>query len=145
MCGKMLSHSCSSRCMYPKRITQGYSKPILLKIHNGKKGSWGHYLGLSRWVSGKESACQYRRWRFEPWVGKTPGEGNGTPLQYSFLGNPMDRGPWWAVIHKGCKESDTTEQLSTGHYLLNRTGQPTSCPCKNYLNCHYYPFLSFQK
>ena len=36
----------------------------------------------------------------------TPGEGNGNPLQYSCLENPMDRGAWW-----GCKESDTTEQL----------------------------------
>ena len=35
--------------------------------------------------------------------------GNGNPLQYSCLKNPMDRGAWWATVHKGCKESDTTE------------------------------------
>ena len=29
----------------------------------------------------------------------SPGEGNGTPLQYSCLGNPMDRGAWWATVH----------------------------------------------
>ena len=28
------------------------------------------------------------------------GEGNGNPLQYSFLGNPMDRGAWWAAVHR---------------------------------------------
>ena len=28
-----------------------------------------------------------------------PGERNGNPLQYSFLGNPMDRGAWWAIVH----------------------------------------------
>ena len=31
--------------------------------------------------------------------GRSPGEGNGNPLQYSCLGNPMDRGTWWAIIH----------------------------------------------
>ena len=30
---------------------------------------------------------------------KFPGEGNGNPLQYSRLGNPMDRGAWWAAVH----------------------------------------------
>ena len=31
--------------------------------------------------------------------GRSPGEGNGNPLQYSCLGNPMDRGAWWAIVH----------------------------------------------
>ena len=30
---------------------------------------------------------------------KSPGEGNGNPLQYSCLGNPIDRGAWWAIVH----------------------------------------------
>ena len=38
----------------------------------------------------------------------SPGEGNGNPLQYSCLGNPMDRGPWWPTVH-GVTELDTTE------------------------------------
>ena len=31
--------------------------------------------------------------------GRSPGEGNGNPLQYSSLENPMDRGAWWATVH----------------------------------------------
>ena len=34
-----------------------------------------------------------------PGLGRSPGEGNGTPLQYSCLENPMDRGAWWATVH----------------------------------------------
>ena len=36
-----------------------------------------------------------------PGSGRSPGEGNGNPLQYSFLGNPMDRGAWWAAVPMG--------------------------------------------
>ena len=32
-------------------------------------------------------------------LGRSPGEGSGTPLQYSCLENPMDRGAWWAAVH----------------------------------------------
>ena len=42
-----------------------------------------------------------------PGLGRSPGEGNGNPRQYSCLGNPMDRGAWWATIH-GVTELDTT-------------------------------------
>ena len=41
-------------------------------------------------------------------LGRSPGEGNGTPLQHFCLGNPMDRGPWRAVVHGVTRESDTT-------------------------------------
>ena len=34
-----------------------------------------------------------------PESGRSPGEGNDNPLQYSSLGNPMDRGAWWATVH----------------------------------------------
>ena len=48
-----------------------------------------------------------------PGLGRSPGEGNGNPLQYSCLENPMDRGAWWATVHGVAEESGTTEQLST--------------------------------
>ena len=44
-----------------------------------------------------------------PESGRSVGEGNGTPLQYSCLGNPMDGGVWRATIHKVTKESDMTQ------------------------------------
>ena len=56
-----------------------------------------------------ESVClQCGRPGFDPWVGKFPGEGNGNPLQYSCLENPIDGGAWCPWGHK---ELDTTEQL----------------------------------
>ena len=82
---------------------------------------------LPRGLSGKESTCQCRRCRFNPWVwedplekevathsesacnagdpgsipgsGRCPRERNIYPLQYSCLENPMDRGAWWATVH----------------------------------------------
>ena len=58
------------------------------------------YTGLPWWLSGKESTCQGRRCGFNTWVGKIPGEEKGNPLLYSFLGSPMDRGAWWAAVHR---------------------------------------------
>ena len=46
---------------------------------------------------------------FDPWVAKIPWRGNGNPLQYSCLENPMDRGAWWPTVH-GMAKSQT--QLS---------------------------------
>ena len=43
-----------------------------------------------------------------PASGRSPGEGNSNPLQYSCLGNPIDRGAWQATVHGVAKESDTT-------------------------------------
>ena len=50
-----------------------------------------------------------------PGLGRSPGEGNGNPLQYSGLENSMDRGAWRAIVQGGHKESDTTE--ATEHTL----------------------------
>ena len=48
---------------------------------------------------GKESACNAGDRGSIPGSGRSPGEGNGNPLQYSCLENPMDRGAWQAIVH----------------------------------------------
>ena len=47
-----------------------------------------------------------------PGSGRSPGEGNGNPLQYSCLRNPTDRGTWWATVQGVVKEWDMTQQLN---------------------------------
>ena len=49
-------------------------------------------------------------------------EGNGNPLQYSCLENPMDRGPWQAIVLGGLKELDTTEHLRLRHVSASSEG-----------------------
>ena len=56
-------------------------------------------MGFPGDSDGKESACKARDMDSIPGLGRSPGEGNGYPLQYSCLENPMDRGAWWATVH----------------------------------------------
>ena len=53
-----------------------------------------------------------------PELGRSPGEGNGNPLQYSCLGNPMDRGAWWATVHRVAKSWTQLKQLSMHGHIL---------------------------
>ena len=61
------------------------------------------FLARSRqtWLDGKESTCSVGDLGSIPGWGRSPGEGNGYPLQYSCLENPMDRGAWRAVQSMG--------------------------------------------
>ena len=70
---------------------------------------------------GRESACNAGDLGSIPGLGRSPGEGNGNPLQYSCLENPMDRGGWRAAVH-GVAKSRTS--LSTLVYLSLRKPQP---------------------
>ena len=65
--------------------------------------SW-HFCENFTWVfpggsDGKESACNVGDPGSIPGLGRSPGERNGYPLQYSCLENPMDRGAWRATVH----------------------------------------------
>ena len=66
---------------------------------------------------GKESACNVGDLGLIPGSGRSPGEGNGYPLQYSCLGNPMDRGAGRATVH-GAAKSWTRLSASLFHFLL---------------------------
>ena len=68
--------------------------------------------GFPAGSGGKESACSVGDPGSIPGSGRSPGEGNGTPLQYSCLENPMDRGAWQATVH-GVTESWTRLSTST--------------------------------
>ena len=73
------------------------------------------YIGLPWWLRWERICLQCRRLGFDPWVGISPGEGNGYPLQYPCLGNPMYRGAWKATGHEHHKELDMTERLTYTH------------------------------
>ena len=62
------------------------------------------------------SAADARDVGLIPGSGISPAGGNGKPLQYSCLENPMDRGAWWATVH-GVTELDTTEMTSQSHMI----------------------------
>ena len=64
------------------------------------------FSGFPGGSDGKESSCNAVDLGSVSGPGKSPGEGNGNPLQYSRLGNPMDRGSWWATVH-GVTKSQT--------------------------------------
>ena len=54
-----------------------------------------------------------------PGSGTSPGKGNDNPLQYSCLGNPMDRGTWWTIVHWVAKGLDITWQLNNNEIKRN--------------------------
>ena len=71
--------------------------------------TWEGLKGLPGGSDGEESICNAGDLGLIPGSGRSPGGGNGNPLQYSCLENPMNRGAWWATVH-GVTKSQT--QLS---------------------------------
>ena len=69
-------------------------------------------MGIPRWLSDKESACYTGDISSIPESGRSTGEGNSNPLQYSCLGNPTDRGAWWATVHGVTKSQTQVSNLA---------------------------------
>ena len=67
---------------------------------------------LPQWLSGKEFTCNAGDASSIPGSGRSPGGGNGNPLLYSYLENPMNRGAWRATVHEIAKQSGMTQQLN---------------------------------
>ena len=65
------------------------------------------FMGFFSDSDSKESACNVKGLGSIPGLGRSPGEGNENPLQYSCLENPMDQGAWWVTAH-GVAKIDTT-------------------------------------
>ena len=71
-------------------------------------------------ASGKESACNAGDPGLTPGLGRSPGEGNSNPLQYSCLENPRDRGAWWAIVpwvHKRAHNLATKITITIFHCI----------------------------
>ena len=77
-----------------------------------------HLLGTPRWLSGEESAYQAGDVSSIPGLARLPRERNGSLLQYSYLGNPIDKGTWWAAVHRVVKESNMTQRQN--NYLCKQ-------------------------
>ena len=74
-----------------------------------------HVYRLPRWPRVKNPPASAGGVGSIPGPGRSPGEGNGNPLQYCCLGNPMGRGAWWVYSSGGCKESDMTWLLNNSN------------------------------
>ena len=79
-----------------------------------------HSYGLPRWLSGKESACNAGDMGLIPGSGRSPGEGNGNPLQHSCQKIPKDRRAWWATVRGGHRKvrHDLASKLQRLIYML---------------------------
>ena len=69
-------------------------------------------MGFPGGSDDKESACNAGDMGLIPGLGRFPGEGNGYPLQYPCLENPMDRGTWWAIVHGIAKSQTWLKRLT---------------------------------
>ena len=76
------------------------------------KGLTSLIYGLSQWIINKESLCNAGDLGSIPGSGRSPGGGNGDPLQCFCPENPMDRGPWWATVHRVTKSQTWLKGLS---------------------------------
>ena len=61
--------------------------------------------------------------------GKHCGEGNGNPLQHSCLENPVDRGAWWAAVHRVAQSQTRLKRLSMHACVGEGNGTPLQCSC----------------
>ena len=76
-------------------LSSAYSNKSLTEMEQSLSSA----IGFPGGSVGKESACNAGDPASIPGLGKSPGEGNGNPLQYSCLENSMDRGAWWVTVH----------------------------------------------
>ena len=89
-----------------------YTNSIWPLVRYVKQASW-----VAQWV---KNLLAVQEMEVQPWVRRSPGGGHGNPLQYSCLENPMDRGAWWATVHRVSKSQTWSLQhkCSSGNWQL---------------------------
>ena len=95
------------------------------------------------WLSNKESSCNAGDAGSIPGWERSPGEGNGSPLQYSCLGNPMDRGAWWVTLYRVTKSWTWLSDWTTTPYLTSTI--VNILPILFHLSSHFPPFFLEQQ
>ena len=97
-----LKEACKIKCRSP------FSYFLPAQALLGEESNPGRFSGVraSLVTVGKESTCTAGDLGPIPGLGRSPGEGNGNPFQYSCLGSPTDRGPWRVTVH-GVAKSQT--------------------------------------
>ena len=93
-------------------------------MQDGLWFTYGEVNRLSGWLSGKKSTFNTGDESSILGLGRFPGGGNGNPLQYSCLGNPMDRGAWWITVH-GVTNSPWGQLQSVTQTMVRPTDQET--------------------
>ena len=100
-------------------------KSVLLILSNFLNPQWQRntdlfeLLGFPRWLSGKESACQWGRWGFSPWIGKIPWRGKWQPTPLFLPGKSHGQRSLAGYSPWGGKELDTTEATEHAKLLNN--------------------------
>ena len=96
---------------------------------SGSESQASGFLELTSFPGGSEdkaSACNAGDQGSIPGLGRSPGEGNGNPLQYSCLDNPMDGGAWWATVDGVAQSQTRLSSLSLFTFMhWRRKWQPT--------------------
>ena len=113
------------------RVTDVENKFRVSKGERGgrdKLGGWDWHthttiLGFSGGSGGRESACNAGDLGLISGLGRSPGEGNGKPLQYSCLQNPTDRGTWQATVHRVTQSRTWLKQLRTHMSMRQETNK----------------------
>ena len=107
---------------YTLNFTVLYDNHKSMKLEEKKKKNYlslfpsihthTHTHRLPWWLSDKESACKLGDIGLIPGSGRSPGEENDNPLQYSCLENPVDWEAWWATVHGVSKSRTQLKRLS---------------------------------
>jgi len=112
-----VSHMWPAPIQSPCLSVTSLSLVYLPAFHSSFTTIYASLRGFPGGVRNKEPACQcrrYKRWGFDPWIRSSwPGGGHGNSLQYSCLENPMDRGAWWAAVHRVTKGWTRLKRLCT--------------------------------